>query len=140
MCFTGDGSLLMNIQELATLAELGLNVKIILLDNGSLGLVRQQQELFYRSRFVASTFRQRSDFVAIARAFGMQAVELGESTCAPARLADALRAPGPALIRVPLSAEHHVLPMVAPGAANIDALDHPVIEECMHETDRVVGV
>jgi acetolactate synthase-1/2/3 large subunit len=139
LCFTGDGSLLMNIQELATLAELGLNVKIILLDNGSLGLVRQQQELFYRRRFVASTFHQRSDFVAIAKAFGVHAVDLAESS-ASIGLASVLAAPGPALIRVPIAAEHHVLPMVAPGAANIDALDHPAIEEGTHATDRLVGV
>src|SRR5690606_11202865 len=75
ICFTGDGSLLMNIQELATLAELDLNVKIIVMDNGALGLVRQQQELFYGRRFVASSFAQPSAFPGIARAFGVPAVD-----------------------------------------------------------------
>jgi acetolactate synthase-1/2/3 large subunit len=125
ICFTGDGSLLMNIQELATLAELDLNVKIVLLDNASLGLVRQQQELFYRKRFVASLFAQPSNFVAIAHAFGIPAVDLERTARPDEALRRALRSDGPALIRVPIAAENHVLPMVAPGAANTEALDHP---------------
>ncbi|MET0534028.1 MAG: biosynthetic-type acetolactate synthase large subunit [Steroidobacter sp.] len=126
ICFTGDGSLLMNVQELATLAELDLNVKIVLLDNAALGLVRQQQELFYQRRFVASQFDQPSQFVAIARAFGVPAFDLGKSAAPHTALADALNARGPRLIRVPIAASQHVLPMVAPGAANTDALDHPM--------------
>lgn len=125
VCFTGDGSLLMNIQELATLAELDLNVKIVLLDNAALGLVRQQQELFYRQRFVASRFAQPSNFVAIAHAFGIPAVDLERTARPDEALRRAIRSDGPTLIRVPIAAEHHVLPMVAPGAANTEALDHP---------------
>lgn len=140
ICFTGDGSLLMNIQELATLAELDLNIKIILLDNGSLGLVRQQQELFYRRRFVASTFHQPSDFVAIAKAFGVRAMDLESTHAGFGALANALSARGPVLIRVPIAAEHHVLPMVAPGAANIEALDHPPRGKNGRAADRLVGV
>jgi acetolactate synthase-1/2/3 large subunit len=124
ICFSGDGSLLMNIQELATLAELDLNVKIVLLDNGALGLVRQQQTLFYRRRLVASQFAVSSNFAAIARGFGVQAIELDDSSGSRGALADALDCDGPMLIRVPIGADEHVLPMVAPGAANVDALDH----------------
>jgi acetolactate synthase I/II/III large subunit len=125
LCFTGDGSLLMNIQELATLAELDLNVKIVLLDNASLGLVRQQQELFFRKRFVASLFAQPSNFVAIAHAFGIPAVDLERTVRPEQALRRAIVSDGPTLIRVPIGAEHHVLPMVAPGSANTEALDHP---------------
>jgi acetolactate synthase-1/2/3 large subunit len=124
LCFTGDGSLLMNVQELATLAELDLNVKIVLLDNGALGLVRQQQELFYQQRFVASLFSRPSRFVAIAQAFGVPALDLGEAPDPHDTLTRALNDRGPALIRVPIDATQHVMPMVAPGAANVDALDH----------------
>ncbi len=124
ICFTGDGSLLMNIQELATLAELDLNVKIIVLDNGGLGLVRQQQTLFYRRQLVASRFAQPSRFVAIAHSFGIAAIELDSSSNSREALQRALRTEGPMLIRVPIEPEEHVLPMVAPGAANTDALDH----------------
>jgi acetolactate synthase-1/2/3 large subunit len=126
ICFTGDGSLLMNIQEFATLAELDLNVKIVLLDNAALGLVRQQQTLFYRKRLVASQFSQPANFVGIARAFGIPAIDLETCAAPHGALARILNVPGPQLIRVPIAAEHHVLPMVAPGAANIEALDHRI--------------
>ena len=76
VCLTGDGSLLINIQELATLAELDLDVRIVLLDNAALGLVRQQQELFYSKRFVASRFARGTDFVSIAAAFQIRATDL----------------------------------------------------------------
>ncbi|MET0499095.1 MAG: biosynthetic-type acetolactate synthase large subunit [Steroidobacteraceae bacterium] len=130
ICFSGDGSLMMNIQEFATLAELGLNVKIILLDNGGFGLVRQQQELFYARRFVASVFERPSDLVAIARAFGIAAVDVARSHSPTSALRAAMSASGPMLIRVPVDVSHHVLPMVAPGAANIDALDYPARDAC----------
>src|SRR3954465_8550263 len=77
VCFTGDGSLLMNLQELATAAEENVAVTIVLLDNGHLGMVRQQQELFYGDRLHASTFRAEPDFVALAQAFGIAACSLG---------------------------------------------------------------
>lgn len=130
LCFTGDGSLLMNVQELATLAELHLNVKIVLLDNAALGLVRQQQELFYQERLVASVYTRPSRFVAIASAFGIPALDLSEQPDPHDALSRAIRTPGPVLIRVPIAATHHVLPMVAPGAANVDALDH-IIEPAL---------
>jgi acetolactate synthase-1/2/3 large subunit len=124
VCFTGDGSLLMNVQELATLAELDLNVKIVLLDNAALGLVRQQQELFYQQRLVASLYSQPSRFVAIAQAFGIPALDLGEAADPHDAVSRAMSARGPVLIRVPIAATQHVMPMVAPGAANTEALDH----------------
>lgn len=78
ICFSGDGSILMNIQELATLAELDLNVKVIIMNNGQLGLVRQQQELFYGKKYIASSFITRPDFSVIATGFGS-----GGSPCSP---------------------------------------------------------
>ena len=122
VCFTGDGSLLMNIQELATLAELGLNVKIIVMDNAALGLVRQQQELFYGQRFIASQFVQPTNFARIAEGFGIAAIDLAHCPDPRASLAEALAVPGPALIRVPINPELHVLPMVAPGKGNLEAI------------------
>jgi acetolactate synthase I/II/III large subunit len=124
VCITGDGSLLMNIQELATLAELKLNVKIILLDNAALGLVRQQQELFYQQRYTASRFQDATDFVAIARAFGLHAHDLDKAHEPRGLLQQALTAPGPMLIRVPIDESEHVLPMVAPGKVNTQPVDH----------------
>lgn len=122
ICFTGDGSLLMNIQELATLAELHLNVKIVVLDNAALGLVRQQQELFYGQRYIASQFVRPTNFCRIAEGFGVSAIDLGHDGDPRARLAEAFNTPGPALIRVPINPELHVLPMVAPGKSNLEAI------------------
>ncbi len=122
VCFTGDGSLLMNVQELATAAEAGVNVKVILLNNGHLGLVRQQQELFYGARYSASRFHTAPDFAAIARGFGIAAQDLNGAGDPIATLARNLRAPGPCLINVPIAAEANVYPMVPPGAANRDMI------------------
>ena len=118
LCFTGDGSLLMNIQELATLSELQANVKIILFDNAALGLVHQQQQLFYGGNLMASRYSQPSDFVAIARAFGIAASDVETS-----KWSTLLTQRGPALLRIPIDANAHVMPMVAPGAANVEALE-----------------
>jgi acetolactate synthase-1/2/3 large subunit len=132
-CITGDGSLLMNIQEFATLVELDANVKIIVLDNSALGLVRQQQELFYQKRLVASRFAHRTDFVAIARAFGLRAHDLGGCHDDARLLDQVLLSHGPALIRVPIDEKHHVLPMVPSGGKNTEPLDHSLaaLDEAM---------
>jgi acetolactate synthase-1/2/3 large subunit len=123
VCFTGDGSLLMNLQELATAVEEKANVKIILLNNGHLGLVRQQQQLFYGGRYHASRFHAEPDFAAIARAFGVAGVDLGAAGDPMAALAQAMRLPGPVLVEVPIAAEENVYPMVPPGAANREMID-----------------
>jgi acetolactate synthase-1/2/3 large subunit len=120
--FSGDGSLLMNIQELATAVEQAVNVKIVLMDNRSLGLVRQQQDLFYGGRNVASVFESHPDFAAIARGFGMRAVDLAGAPDPAAALALAFAEPGPCLVHVPIDGREKVYPMVPPGAANNEML------------------
>jgi acetolactate synthase-1/2/3 large subunit len=122
VCFSGDGSLLMNVQELATAAEESVEVKIILLNNAHLGLVRQQQQLFYGGRYHASHLKSATDFVAIARGFGIRAVDIGQTENPAAALADALCQPGPCLINVPIAADENVYPMVPPGGANRDMI------------------
>jgi acetolactate synthase-1/2/3 large subunit len=122
VCFTGDGSLLMNLQELATAAEERVAVKVVLLNNARLGLVRQQQQLFYGGRYHASTFRAEPDFAAIARGFGIRAYDLGTGGDADETLACAIREPGPVLVNVPIAADENVYPMVPPGAANRDMI------------------
>lgn len=123
ICLSGDGSILMNIQELATLAETGACVKIVLFDNGHLGLVRQQQVLFFGDRPFASSFQARPDFCAIARGFGVPSVDLGEVFDIAGALAAALGSPGPALIRVPIHHEELVFPMVPPGGSNTEMIE-----------------
>lgn len=127
LCFSGDGSILMNIQELATAAELELDIKLVLLDNGALGLVRQQQDLFYGGNRVASDLGA-VDFCAIARGFGWPSLDLAESGADIARFEAAIRAPGPRFIRVPIDGGARVYPMVPPGGAN-----HQMLTGASHE-------
>ena len=122
VCFSGDGSLLMNLRELATAAEEGVNVKIVLLNNARLGLVRQQQQLFYGGRYSASRFHAEPDFAAIARGFGVAAYDLGRSDDPLATLARGLGEEGPCLLNVPIEPEENVYPMVPPGGANRDMI------------------
>lgn len=122
VCFTGDGSLPMNIQEFATLAELNLNVKVILLDNAALGLVRQQQHLFYSRSYVASLYERQTRFCEVAAAYGIRSYDLAEGEEGEKLLHQALNSSGPALVRVPIESHQMVLPMVAPGKANSEAL------------------
>jgi acetolactate synthase-1/2/3 large subunit len=124
VCFSGDGSLLMNCQELATAAEENVNVKIVLLNNNSLGLVHQQQQLFYRRRLFASDYRARVDFVGLARSFGMKAYDLADDDTPAATLAQAFDEPGPCLIHALIDTDEKVYPMVPPGAANRDMIGH----------------
>ncbi|MEI8234931.1 MAG: biosynthetic-type acetolactate synthase large subunit [Verrucomicrobiota bacterium] len=127
VCVSGDGSLLMNVQELATLAECALDVTVILLNNNRLGMVRQQQELFYGKRYAASVFERQPDFAALARAFGIRAYDLGEAADPAAALKEALSQPGPCLVNLPIDPAENVYPIVPPGAANIEMLG---VEAC----------
>jgi acetolactate synthase-1/2/3 large subunit len=126
VCFSGDGSLLMNIQELATAVEEDVNVKIILMNNNSLGLVHQQQDLFYGRRIFASDFQARVDFMTIAKGFGMTAYDLDAASDPYSTLARALSEPGPCLIHAAIDAQEKVYPMVPPGAANTDMIEGEV--------------
>lgn len=123
VCFSGDGSLLMNIQEMATAVENQANVKIILCNNDGLGLVQQQQDLFFGGRLFGSTFTAGTDFVRIAQGFGMLAICLNNERDPRAVLEKALGTPGPCLLEVRMSAEEKVFPMVPPGAANSQMIE-----------------
>ena len=126
-CVSGDGSILMNIQELATLADLDLPVAVLVINNAHLGLVRQQQELFYGGRYSASRFRSSPDFAAIARGFGLRGVTIDPEADPLGQIAAALDAPGPCVIDIPIRSTANVLPMVPPGAANHHTLTEPSI-------------
>jgi len=128
--FTGDGSLQMNIQELATAVEQQVNVKIIVMNNNSLGLVRQQQNLFYERQFFASDFRIDIDFAAIAKGFGMKAYNAAADCKLELLLEQVLAVKGPCLVNVPVAKEEEVYPMVPPGASNSFMLGGCNAEKC----------
>ena len=125
VCISGDGSFLMNVQELATLAEHELNVTIILMDNGHLGLVRQQQELFYNNHVFASKFNRSPDFAAIARGFGIRAWDAGRGGSAESVIDQALAFEEPSLVHLPIGWAINVYPMVPPGASNLEMIEGP---------------
>ena len=129
VCFSGDGSILLNLQEMATAVELGVDVKVVLLDNACYGLVRQQQDLFYGGRRVASDLGGGIDFCAVARGFGWPALSLAGARDAGAALESALAAPGPQFIHAPVPGDARVYPMVPPGGAN-----HQMITETADAT------
>jgi acetolactate synthase-1/2/3 large subunit len=93
------------------------------MNNGHLGLVRQQQQLFYAERYCASRFGARPDFAAIARGFGLDGIDLGTADDPHEALARAIARRGPRLIDLPIEAAANVFPMVPPGAANCDTLE-----------------
>jgi len=129
ICFSGDGSLLMNIQELATLADWQLDITIILFQNGHLGLVRQQQELFYEQNYIASKFMTNPDFAVIARGFGIRGYDLTRESGELASIFQkALTEPGPCLINVPIDYAENVFPMVPPGKANYEMIGGEIDE------------
>jgi len=122
VCFSGDGSLKMNIQEMATAVEEDVNIKVVLMNNQSLGLVHQQQNMFYGERYYASDYRKRTDFVKIAEGFGMHTFDLDKAADPRAMLAQALATKGPCLIHCSIDVNQKVLPMVPPGAANTEMI------------------
>lgn len=120
--FAGDGSILMNIQELDTLAEENLKVTIFVMNNNALGLVRQQQELFYSGNYIASRFKSKPDFVKIAEGFGIKAYHLSDEALLDEVLEKALHCDGPCLVDVRIDPSLNVLPMVPPGGSNIEMI------------------
>lgn len=120
--FCGDGSILMNIQELATLADFNLNVKVIILNNHHLGLVRQQQQLFYNEHYIASKFISNPNFKMVAEGFGIQSCDLGNEEKPLEKLKELLTVEGPCVINIPIEETENVLPMVPPGKSNIDMI------------------
>ena len=122
VCFSGDGSLKMNIQEFDTAVEQGVNIKVVLMNNQSLGLVHQQQDLFYDQRIFAADYHHQTNFVRIAEGFGMQVFDLDGAADPRTLLAQALATPGPCLIHCSIDVNQKVFPMVPPGAANTEMI------------------
>ncbi len=122
ICFSGDGSILMNIQELVTMAENNLNITIFVFNNQSLGLVRQHQELFFKKNYMATQFEAHPDFSALANSLGIKGIDLTTSGGPIEDMINALNHQGPVLVNVPISNEENVLPMVRPGKDNKDMI------------------
>lgn len=119
----GDGGFMMNVQELTTIARLRLPIKIVLIDNSSLGMVRQWQELFFAARYSEIDLSDNPDFTALARVFGIPAHHIQARSEVDAALAELLAQPGPALLHVTIDARANVWPLVPPNTANSTMLE-----------------
>jgi acetolactate synthase-1/2/3 large subunit len=117
VCVSGEGSFLMNGQELATAVEEALPVKVLLLDNASLGMVRQQQDLFWGGRRSAVALGASPDWELLARAFGVAVRSVGDGDEVANALAETLDEDGPALLHVRIAPDANCLPMFRPGGA-----------------------
>lgn len=120
---TGDGSFMMNAQELATIRRYRLPLKVIVMDNQCLGMVRQQQELFYNNRESQINLDDNPDFVAMARAFDIPALHIERTDQIRRGIETILAYDGPMLLHVAISREENVWPIVKPGASNLDMID-----------------
>ncbi|HPC74513.1 MAG TPA: biosynthetic-type acetolactate synthase large subunit [Syntrophales bacterium] len=113
----GDGSIQMNIQEMATAVQYNVPVKIVLLNNGYLGMVRQWQELFYEKRYSNTDMTYQPDFLKVAEAYGWQAFRATKPEEIRPTLEKGLAVKGPVLMDFQVAREESVYPMVRPGAS-----------------------
>jgi len=120
---SGDGSIMMNIQELATVARCKLPIKMILLDNSTLGMVRQWQELFFDRNYSEIDLSDNPDFAALCRVFRIPAIKLERREDTEAALRELLATPGPAMLHVVIDARANVWPLVPPNHSNATMLD-----------------
>ncbi|MEE8353481.1 MAG: biosynthetic-type acetolactate synthase large subunit, partial [Dehalococcoidales bacterium] len=127
-CLDGDGSFQMTMQELATIQQERLPVKIAIFNNGYLGMVRQWQELFFEKRYVATPL-SGPDFVKVADAYGIPAATVKHHDEVAPAIAEAMREPGAYLIDFRVEPEENVYPMVKLGGSLVELLEDPNREE-----------
>ncbi len=120
---TGDGSIMMNIQELGTLKRGETPLKILLLDNQRLGMVRQWQTLFFQGRHSSTILDDNPDFVTLASAFGIQGERIEQGDQVEAALQRLLQSEQSYLLQVCIHSDENVWPLVPPGAVNTDMLE-----------------
>ena len=123
ICISGDGSFMMNVQELGTVKRKQLPLKIVLLDNQRLGMVRQWQQLFFQERYSETTLTDNPDFLTLASAFGIPGQHITRKDQVEAALDTLLNSDGPYLLHVSIDELENVWPLVPPGASNAEMLE-----------------
>jgi acetolactate synthase-1/2/3 large subunit len=137
ICVAGDASILMNIQELGTLSQYNLPVKVVVLNNGWQGMVRQWQESFYGERYSASEMTGgMPNFPLVAEGFGVKGVRISERQSLREQLTEALKHTGPAFIEVAVRRNENCYPMVPPGASNAQMVGLPSHPELAIDASR----
>lgn len=120
---SGDGGFMMNVQELATINRYGIPLKVVVIDNSRLGMVRQWQELFFDENYSEVDLSDNPDFAELARAFGIPAFTIRRADEVSEGIARLLAAEGPILAHVVINPADNVWPLVPPGATNTDMMD-----------------
>ncbi len=121
ICIAGDASILMNIQELGTISQYKLNLKVIIINNHWQGMVRQWQESFYDERYSASNMSVgEPDFISLSKAFGIEGIVISERENLIPQLQKALENEGPVLVNVNVRKGENCYPMVPPGKSNAE--------------------
>ncbi len=129
ICIAGDASILMNIQELGTIAQYKLNLKVIIINNHWQGMVRQWQESFYDERYSASNMSiGEPDFIALSKAFGINGIVISERDQLIPQLQKALMNEGPIIVNVNVRKSENCYPMVPPGKSNAQMVGIPEIK------------
>jgi acetolactate synthase I/II/III large subunit len=120
VCISGDGSIQMNTQELATCSQEGIAIKVFIMNNNYLGMVRQWQELFWDHRYSSVDMGQYPDFVKLADAYGATGIRLTDKRTLVDDMRQALETSGPVVVDVRVTQEENVYPMIQPGQAARD--------------------
>ncbi len=115
VCIAGDGSVQMNLQELATCAQEGIAIKVFIMNNGYLGMVRQWQELFWDKRYSQVDMGQWPDFVKVAEAYGATGIRLRDKKTLVSDMKEALATEGPVVVDVNVTREENTYPMIPAG-------------------------
>ncbi|OON38017.1 acetolactate synthase 2 catalytic subunit [Izhakiella australiensis] len=123
ICVSGDGSFMMNVQELGTIKRKQLPVKILLLDNQRLGMVRQWQQLFFSERYSETNLSDNPDFLTLASAFGIPGQRITRKDQVDAALDALLHSEGPYMLHVAIDEHENVWPLVPPGASNENMME-----------------
>ena len=120
--FTSDGSFHMNLNEMATAVTNRLPLTIVLLNNNALGMVRQWQKIFFSERYSQTTLNRKTDYAALAEAFGAKGMRLTELSELDRVLDEALDSDGPVLVDARIDPDERVLPMIPPGGGIDDII------------------
>ncbi|MFP4300369.1 MAG: biosynthetic-type acetolactate synthase large subunit [Spirulinaceae cyanobacterium] len=138
ICISGDASFQMNLQELATLAQYGIKVKTVVINNGWQGMVRQWQQTFYEERYSSSNMGVGSpDLVLLAKAFGVKGMVVRDRCDLQDAIAEMLAHDGPVLLDAHVTKDENCYPMIAPGKANSQMIGLPERPQPKQEADII---
>ncbi len=129
VAIVGDGGFQMTMQEMAVIKQHNLPIKVIIVNNEALGMVRQWQESFYEERYSASLLTENPDFIKLAEGFGVKGIRVSKETDVPSVIKEVFQHDGPVLVDARVQKLDKVYPMVAPGKGNHEMIGVKRCEE-----------